>query len=159
MAPKASKNYKKNKSVRNQLVDALLRRVSFDLPESAVAQETRSVVYDIVRENQQRGISRELIEQQKEAIYSAATDNAKNRVKINFLFQKIAEKEDIKVSKDEVTARILRLAALYQIPVEKFVKDLEKRNGIIDIYDQVATEKVLEFLQQNATIGDVPPAP
>jgi trigger factor len=151
--------YKKNKSVRNQLVDALLRRVSFDLPESAVAQETRSVVYDIVRENQQRGISRELIEQQKEAIYSAATDNAKNRVKINFLFQKIAEKEDIKVSKDEVTARILRLAALYQIPVEKFVKDLEKRNGIIDIYDQVATEKVLEFLQQNATIGDVPPAP
>jgi trigger factor len=151
-------SYKKNKSVRNQLVDALLRRVSFDLPESAVAQETRSVVYDIVRENQQRGISRELIEQQKEAIYSAATDNAKNRVKINFLFQKIAEKEDIKVSKDEVTARILRLAALYQIPVEKFVKDLEKRNGIIDIYDQVATEKVLEFLQQNATIEDVPPA-
>jgi len=34
---------------------ALLDRVSFELPETAVAQETRNVVYDIVRDNQKRG--------------------------------------------------------------------------------------------------------
>ncbi len=42
-------NFKKNRSVRNQLVQELLKRVSFDLPEAAVAQETRNVVYDIVQ--------------------------------------------------------------------------------------------------------------
>ncbi len=152
-------NYKKNKSVRNQLIDELLRRVSFELPESAVVQETRNVVYDIVRENQQRGVPKDLIEQQKDAIYSAASDSAKNRVKVNFLFQRIAEKEDIKVSKEEVALRIQRLASIYQIPPEQFVKDLQKRDGIIEIYDQVATEKVLEFLQQHAVIEEVPPAP
>src|ERR1019366_5198459 len=42
----------RNRSIRNQLIRSLLDRVNFELPESAVAQETRNVVYDIVRENQ-----------------------------------------------------------------------------------------------------------
>ena len=150
-------NYKNNQSIRNQLVQELLRRVSFDLPESVVAKETRNVVYNIVHENQQRGVSKEVIEKQKEQIYSAASDSAKNRVKADFLLQKIAEKEDIKVSQEEVARRVTHLAGMYQIPPDKFAKDLQKRNGIIEIYDQIANEKTLEFLEQNAKIEDVAP--
>jgi len=40
------------------------------------------------------------------------------------------------------------MAAMYQIPPDKFVKDLQKRNGVVEIYDQIANEKVLELLQQ-----------
>ncbi len=151
--------YKQNKSIRTQLMRALLDRVNFELPESAVAHETRNVVYDIVRENTKRGISRDVIEQQKDQIYAAAAQNAKERVKSAFLLQKIAEKEDIKVSNEEVVRRVNTLAALYQITPEKFLKDLQKRNGLIEIYDQVANEKVIDFLQQHAAIEDVPPAP
>ena len=146
----------RNKSIRNQLIGALLNRVNFDLPESTVAQETRNVVYDIVRENQKRGISRDLIEQQKDQIYSAAASGAKERVKVSFLLQKIAEKEVIKVAQEEIAQRIGSLAAMYQIPPEKFVKDLQKRNGLIEIYDQLMNEKVVDFLQQNAKIEEVP---
>jgi trigger factor len=149
--------HKQNKSVRNQLVRSLLNRVNFELPETAVAHETRNVVYDIVQENAKRGVSREIIEKQKEQIYSAANQGAKERVKVAFLLQKIAEKEDIKVSQEEIGQRINLLAATYQIPAEKFLKDLQKRNGLIEIYDQVMNEKVLDFLQQNAQIEDVPP--
>ena len=148
--------YSQTKGIRNQLIRALLDRVSFELPESAVAQETRNVVYDIVRENQKRGISRDLIEKQKEQIYSAATHGAKERVKVAFLMQKIAEKEEIKVSQEEISRRVTHLAAMYQIPPEKFVKDLQKRNGLIEIYDQVMNEKVMDFLQQNAHVEEVP---
>jgi len=151
-------NFKKERSIRNQLVQQLLSRVSFDLPESVVTQETRNVVYDIVNENQKRGVPKEMIEGQKEQIYSAAADTAKNRVKVNFMLQKIAEKEEIKVSQEEVAARIQHLAGMYQIPPEQFIKDLQKRNGIVEIYDQVASEKTLTFLQQNAKIEDVEPA-
>ena len=45
---------------------------------------------------------------------------------------------------------------MYGIPPEKFIKDLQKRNGFIEIYDQVMNEKVLELLQKNAQIEDVP---
>jgi len=152
-------NLKKNRETRNQLVQQLLARVSFELPESVVARETRNAVYNIVHENQQRGVPTKLIEEQKEQIYSIAADTAKNRVKANFLMQKIAEKEDIKVSQEEVARRIEQLAAMYQIPPEKFLKDLQQRNGIVEIYDQVAAEKTLDFLQANAKIEDVTPEP
>lgn len=151
--------YKLDKSVRNQLVRGLLDRVNFELPESAVARETRNVVYDIVQENQKRGVSRELIEQQKDQIYSAAAHGAKERVKMEFLFRRIAEQEDIKVSQEEIGRRITQLAAMYQIPAEQFLKDLQKRNALIEIYDQVMNEKVVDLLQQHARIEDVSPQP
>jgi trigger factor len=149
-------SYKQTRVVRNQLIRSLLNRVNFELPESAVASATRNAVYDIVQENTKRGVSRQLIEQEKERIYSAATQGAKERVKVAFLLQKIAEKEDIKVSQQEIAQRISHLAATYQIPAEKFAKDLQKRNGLIEIYDQVMNEKVVDFLQSNAKIEEVP---
>src|SRR5205823_10528091 len=142
----------------NQLVGSLLQRVNFELPATAVAQETRDVVYNLVRENQKRGVSRELIEQQKDQIYSAATNQSKDRLKAAFLLQKIAEKEDIKVSQEEIANRVAQLAGMYQLPPDKFLKDLQKRNGLIEIYDQVMNEKVLDMLQQNAKIEEVAPA-
>lgn len=150
-------NQKQRRTVRNQLVRSLLNRVTFELPETAVAQETRNVVFDIVQENAKRGVSREIIEQQKEQIYSAANQGAKERVKVAFLLRKIAEKEDIKVSQEEIAQRINQLATLYQIPAEKFLKDLQKRNGLIEIFDQIMNEKVLDLLQQNARVEEVPP--
>jgi len=150
-------NYKKSRSLRNQVVQQLLSRVSFELPESVVARETRNVVYDIVHENQKRGVPKETIEKEKEQIYSAAADSAKGRVKVNFILQKIAEKEDIKVSQEEVAQRIQHLAVSYNIPADQFVKDLQKRNGVVEIYDQVASEKTLEFLEKNALVEDVVP--
>jgi trigger factor len=142
--------------VRNQIIRALMERVNFELPESAVAQQTRQVVHDIVNENHKRGVSRDIIEQQKDQIFSAASQGAKERVKVAFLLQKIAEKENIKVAQEEIAQRVGQLAQMYQIPPDKFVKDLQKRNGVIEIYDQLMNEKVVDFLQQNAKIEEVP---
>ena len=148
--------YKQGKDTRAQIVGGLMSRVNFDLPEGAVANETRNVVYDLVRENTKRGVSRDIIEKEKDAIYSAATNNAKDRVKLSFLVQRIAEKEEIKVSQEEVLRRVQTLAAMYQIPADKFVKDLQKRNGIVEIYDQLAHEKVMQFLENNAAVETIP---
>lgn len=149
--------YTQSKQMRAQIVRVLLDRVNFELPESAVAQETRNVVYDIVRENQKRGVAREQIEQEKERIYSAAAHGAKERVKAAFLMQKIAEKENIQASQEEVARRVTTLASMYEIPPEKFVKDLQKRNGVGEVYEQVMNEKVMDFLEKNARIEEVPP--
>ena len=141
-----------------QLERQLMGRVNFDLPETAVAQETRNVVYDLVQQNTKRGVSREVIEKEKDAIYAAAASNAKDRVKFDFLIRRIAEQEDIKVAQEEILRRVQTLAVMYQMPPEKFLKDLEKRNGLVQIYDQLAREKVMEFLEANAQIEAVPGA-
>jgi trigger factor len=149
-------SFKREKSIRNQVMRVLMDRVNFELPETPVAKETRNVVYDIVQENSKRGVPRQAIEEHKDQIYSAASTGAKERVKANFLVQRIAEKEDIKVSQEEIAHRIHYLASMYQIPPDKFAKDLQKRNGLIEIYDQIMNEKVIDLLQKNAALEEVP---
>ena len=122
------------------------------------SQETRNIVYQIVQENQQRGISKEAIDAQKDQIYAASQNTAKERVKASFAFQKIAEKEGIRVQPEEVNARIYTLSQQYQMAPDKFAKELEKRNGVSEIWNQLLSEKVIDFLQQNAKIEDVEPA-
>jgi trigger factor len=150
-------NLKQKKSVRGQLVRQLLDRVQFDLPESFVQHETRNVVYDIVSENQKRGISREIIDKQKEEIYSAASQNARERVKVGFLFRRIAEKEGVRVTPEQLNARIAALARANEMPAEKYFKELEKHNAVQDIVQQLLNERVVDFLQEHARIEDAAP--
>lgn len=150
-------NLKQKRSIRSQLVKGLMERVNFDLPESVVQQETRNVVYDIVAENQKRGVSKEAIDQQKEEIYSMANQSAKDRVKLSFIFQGIAEKEGIRVLPEELKARIAVLASSYNIAPDKLTKELEKRGSVSDVFQQLLHEKVIDFLQENARIEHVEP--
>ena len=148
-------NTKQTRSVRGQLVKGLLDQVQMDLPESLVSQETRNIVYQIVQENQQRGVTKEMIDAQKDEIYKASQSSARERVKASFVFQKIATQEGIRVQPEEVNARIYALSQQYQMTPDKFAKELEKRDGISEIWSQLLNEKVIDFLQQNARIEDV----
>ena len=149
--------YKQSRSMRNQLVRALLGRVQFELPESMVMSETKNVIYDVVRENQQRGITKEVIDRQKDEIYSYASNSAKERVKIAFLLGRIADKEQIKVDKDEIAQRILFLAHQNQIKPDKFVKQLKERGGLVEIHEQILSNKTLDFLEKHAHLEEVSP--
>ena len=147
--------FKEKKEVRNQLVRGLLDRVNFELPESMVQHETRNVVYGIVRENQQRGVPKQKIEEQKDEIYNIANSSAKERVKASFLLNRIAEKEGIKVTEQEITQRILLIAQQNDIKPDKLVKQLQERDGVAEIHEQILTSKVLDFLELHAQVEEI----
>ncbi len=151
-------NDKINRSVREQAVRALLGPLSFDLPESAVLSETRNVVYEIVRENQQRGITKETIDKNKDEIFNLANTAARERVKAGFVFGKIAEKEGIKVEQSEFDARLFSMAKSLKMSPDKLLKELEKRSGVQHLAQQILHEKVIDFLQHHAKIEEVPAA-
>jgi trigger factor len=149
-------NSRQKRAIRNQIVKALGDKVSFDLPESTLQVETRNVVYEMVSENQRRGIPKELMEQKKDEIYNAAQGIAKERLKISFLFHKISEKEGIRAEQHEMNSRIALMAQANKMAPQKFLQELEKRNGVAEVYQQIIHEKVLDFLHEHAKIEDVP---
>jgi len=149
---------KQNRGVRDQLVRELLGRITCELPESIVLSETRNVVYNIVQENQQRGVTKEAIDAQKDQIFSVANNSAKDRVKAMFLINRIAEKEGIKVEQPEVARRVMLMAEQHQMKPEKLVKQLEERNGFGEIHEQILSAKVLDFLQLHAQVEETPAA-
>ena len=83
-----------------------------------------------------------------------AAGSAKERVKLAFIVGKIAEQEKITVTQDDALKRAQQLAMMYQMPLDQFLKDLQKRNGVNELYDQVLHEKVLDLIEKNAVISE-----
>jgi trigger factor len=151
-------NQKRNRDLRKQVMQALLDPIKADLPESVVEQETRGIVYHIVSENQGRGVPKDALDAQKDQIYATAAVAARERVKASFAFQKIAEKEGIRVEQLEIAGRLQAMAAQHKMPVDKLVKELEKNGTLGDVYQQLLHEKVVDLLVQYAKVEDVVPA-
>lgn len=143
------------RDVRNQLVAGLLGRVTVDLPDSMVELETRGAVYDIVRANAERGVPKEAIDEKKDEIYTVASNNARERLKVAFLLGRIAEKESIKVTDQEMTNQLLYMAAQQQVKPEKLVKQLRESGGLADLQRQILHAKVLDFLELKAQVEEV----
>lgn len=140
----------KRKNVR-EVLDKLKAISEFDLPDSLVKQETQRLVYDIVQENQMRGVSEDVMEENKSQILTSASENARDRVKMNFILNKIAENEKIDVSEEEFSAELQMAASRYQMTVEKLLERLQKNNSLHEIEQQILNRKTVEFLLQSAT--------
>lgn len=149
-------NYKRQMSVRNQVMKTLMDRVSFELPESVVTAETRSVINDIVQDSHRRGLTKEQIENQKNEIFGYASGSAKERVRSAFLLGRIADKEGIRVSQEDLVQRVTQLAQQNNLPFQKMVKELQDRGALGTVRDQVLVGKALDFVVNHAKIEDVP---
>jgi trigger factor len=138
--------------LRNQVVEHLLKQTQFDLPDSLVAAETRSIVYDVVRENTMRGVTRDELEQRKNDIYGFAAQNAKDRLRASFILDAVADKENIAVEEDELEERIAQIAQRNRTTPERLKAQLTERDEMGQIEDQVRVAKTLDFLLSNAKV-------
>jgi len=153
-------NQTQNRKIRQQVTNALLNTIQCELPETVVNEETRSVVFNIVSDNQQRGIPKEALDAEKDNIYATSNRIAKDRVKAMFVFQKVAEKEGIRVEQKDILGRLQSLAVEYKMPADKLYKELEKNNRLEEVLHRpVLHDKVVSLLVQYAKIEDVPAPP
>lgn len=147
---------KRQRTVREQVINSLLSRSTIELPETLVQHETRNVVYDIVKSNAERGVPKEAMDEQQEQIYAVASNSAQERLKVRFLFERIAEAEKITVTQAEMSRRIIELATAYQIKPEKLAKQLQERNALGEIRYQILSGKVFDALEKAANLEVVP---
>lgn len=138
--------------VRRQIVEQLLARVSFELPESLVAQETKSIIYEVVRENSLRGVTKEQLEAKKDELFGQATASAKDRLRMSFILDAIAEQEGLKVEETEVNQRIAQTAQRYRVTPERLRAQLAEKDGLGEVEEQVRVAKTLAFLVANAKV-------
>lgn len=141
---------------RNQLVGTLLGRVNLELPESLVDEETRGAVYDIVKANAERGVSREVMDERKNQIYGAASHSARERLKIMFLLGRIAEKENIRITNDELSQQVVYMALQRKVKPDKLIKEMQESGDLNGLHQQMLNAKVLDFLELHAQVEEVP---
>ena len=151
--------YSLKKSVRNQCVDKLLDAVNCDLPETIVNEATRAAVHNIVQQNHQRGVGKEVIDENKDQIYANAKADAEVRVKANYILSKIAEKEGIKVTDQELSRQVAAMATQQKVKPQKLAQQLKDNGTIYQVQEEIMNAKVIDLLEEKAKVTEIDPKP
>ncbi len=135
-----------------QIVKYLQEHITFDLPPPLLKNETRRALNELVHRNRERGVPDELLKGKEKELIEGAGSLAAHRLKTNFILHRIAEKEALKITREEVDERIRQQAEQYNVPVEKLRKDLEENDRLDGVAEEVLLGKTLDFLKANVSV-------
>ena len=137
---------------RAAAVEHLVKTVEFEVPASMVMGEARRVVKEIVEAEQMRGLSDEDLLSKKEEIFQHAQMGAQFRVKADFILTRLARESKIEASREELAEHIARLAQRLNMPMDKLVKQLVKRDALGSVEADVVRDKALDFLSSKVKV-------
>jgi trigger factor len=139
----------------NQIVEQLLDKVDFPLPEDLVNAEAQSSADEMVQRGAQSGMSDEDIAADQAAIVATAQQQARNNLKTNFILQEIANEEKIEVSDTEVAQRVAGMAQQQKKAPKAMMKDLQRSGRISSIRNSILIGKAIDFLVDSAKVEEV----
>jgi len=146
------KEHAVERAKEDQIVTYLDERINFDLPPSLLRNETRRALGEIVQRNRARGIPDEMLKDKEKELIESAGGLAAHRLKTNFILSRIAEREKIEVSREDVDLRVRQEAARYNISADKMRKELEEHDGLNTFAEQILLGKTLDFLKANVSV-------
>jgi trigger factor len=113
---------------------------------------TRQQVYEMVRQSQTSGASKEDIENRKEELFDTAARTASDKIKLRYILRRIAREEKIECTQEEVEARMAMLARSWGVALEKLKADMHKRNALPQVREDVMLNKTLVWLRDQAKV-------
>src|SRR5207244_7755523 len=136
----------RERAKEGQVVKYLHERIQFELPPALLKSETRRILADLVQRNRERGVPDEMLKDKEKELIQAAAGLAAHRLKTNFILHRIAEKESIKVTREEIDARIRHDAMHHNVTPEKLRRDIEQQEGMSGLIEQVLLAKKIDFI-------------
>jgi trigger factor len=154
------KNYERHMAQREQVAAKLLEAADFEVPVTAVENETNNVLQRIMIENMQRGVSREEFEEHKEELHAKAAEIALMQARRNFVLAEIATEEKLQVTNEDINRAITVQAMRLRMRPEDFVKELTKdRDAVRDLQRDILMDKTIEIVVTKAKLIESEDAP
>jgi trigger factor len=150
------KEHEVERAKEAQILSYLHERTNLELPPALLRVETRAALTDLVQRNRERGVTDEMLKGKEKELVEAAGGMAAQRLKTKFILSRIAEKEGIEVSKQEVDQAVRREAARYNISPDKMRQEMEKQDALSGLAEQILLGKSLDFLKANVSVPTQP---
>ena len=132
------------------LIEQLVATHDFPVPEVFIDRQLRDGLEQRLSALVQQGVDPNTLNFDWKSYRETNKEQAVKDVKGSLLLDKIAEREAIETMRDEMDKEIQRIARGQRRPVAQVRMDLEKNNKMPAIASQIRTEKVLNFLFDNA---------
>jgi trigger factor len=147
-----AKEHDSERAKESQIVKYLHERIQVELPPALLQNETRRALAELVQRNRERGVTDDMLKEKEKELIDAAAGLAAHRLKTNFILHRIAERENIQVTKEDLDLRIRQEATRYDISPDKMRKELQERNALDEVAEQLLLGKTLDFLKANVSI-------
>lgn len=132
---------------RDQMLDELIAKFQFPVPETFVQQQIDARLERGLRALAQQGMTADAMRQLDFGrLRAAQRDQAVNEVKASLLLDTIAQRENITVSDEDLERELLMLSLQQREPLEALRKRLEQDGSLNRIREQLRREKTGSML-------------
>jgi len=147
----AAASKEKNRQ-QDTICEFLLKKTKIEVPESAVQQQTRNVMYEMARQRMMQGMGQEEVAAQSEDMMEEAKVKGEEQVKLRYIMFDIADAEKIGADDQAVSEEIARMAVQQGRDATELRKEFEKDDNVESVRDQLRFGKTIEFLLENAKV-------
>jgi trigger factor len=147
----AQREAEAQRAAKEAIVEKLVDANEFAVPEVFINRQIENRVETRLRSLAEQGVDPNSFKLDWEKIREAQKPQALREVKASLIMTKVAEKESIFATLDEVDQEINRIAAQQKQPVAVMRRKLGEDGSINRIVSHIQTEKTLNFLFEHAT--------
>jgi trigger factor len=137
-------------AARNKLVDSLVDTHDFPVPEAYLERQIQLQVEQYLRGLAARGADIHSLKLDWEKIKESQRERATREVKASLLLDRIADREAIEVTREEVDREVQRIARQEKEPLAAVRRRLEEDGGLGRIASRIRTDKTLSLLFEQA---------
>ena len=147
----SQKRHEIEHTAKDKLVEELVNRNHFPVPESLVDQQVTSRLERGFRALAAQGMRPEDMRKMDfRRLRQAQRDAALREVKASLILEKIADKENIQASDADLDLEVARFAQQSRQPVEAVRKKLTDEGTLERMRERIRNEKTLDFLYQRS---------
>lgn len=146
----SERQYEAQQEARNKLVETLVDLHDFPVPEAFVDRQIRNRMEQTLRSLQSQGEDIKNLKLDWQKVKEAQQEKAVREVRASLLLGKVAERESINATRDEVDREVERIAKQQREPVAAVRFRMEKDGSLNRIASHIQTEKTLNFLFEHA---------
>lgn len=150
----AEKEQDQKEHLADQVVDELVKRHDFAMPEGLVQTAADEALQRARLDLVSRGAKEEEIAKAVEAMKSESREQMAKTLRAHFILEQIAAKEKIFVTEDQIEERVQQLASRQGVWPHEFKQQLEQQNLMPQLRRQMRQEAVREFLLSKAVIEE-----
>jgi trigger factor len=147
---RAEREHAAQQAAKNQLVDKLVEGHDFPVPEAYIERQVRANMENQLRDLAGAGVDLRALNLDWEKVRDRQRPKAIHDVKATLLLDKIADRESIDPTREEIDREVHRIARQQREPVAAVRLKLEKDGTLQRIASVIRTEKTLSFLFERA---------
>jgi len=143
-------------ALRQQVSKHLVDSVEVPVPERLSARQATQNLNRARMELMYRGMDDRVIEERMAQLRAATAAAAVRDLKLSFILARITQQLKIEVSRDEVLGRVAQMAFERGVRPDAMRQELEKRNQLMFVAQQVREHKTVDALVQKSKVTDMP---